>query len=397
MTYNLLMGADSLSKRNRELSILNAIAESLNRSADLGQILDEVLRQVADLLDLRTGWIWLVRPDEDTSYLAAEQDMPPALANWPERMEGGCYCLDTFLAGDMSDAANINVVTCSRLKHISDGTQGLRYHASIPIYTSSNHLGVLNVASPDWRALSEDELRILHITGDLLGVAIERARLFEKSAEIGALEERNRMAREIHDTLAQDLAGISMQLETAEALLEDVPDSTELQHVIHRALGLTRSSLEEARRSVLDLRGEALEGKSLVAALDQLVDQFRHEHVVEIRLVTIGGSQPIPAAVEIGLYRVAREALLNAVNHGYPERISIRLTAQPDQVAMDISDNGRGFDAGEIGPGKFGLRGIHERVSLLGGHLEIQTAVGSGTQIRIQVPTSAAPQSQAVS
>jgi two-component system, NarL family, sensor kinase len=93
--------------------------------------------------------------------LAASLNLPPALANAPQRMEGSCYCLDTFRAGDLDGAANLNVVTCSRLRWLEDGTGGLRYHASIPLYAHGKQLGVLNVASPDGRQLSAADLRLL--------------------------------------------------------------------------------------------------------------------------------------------------------------------------------------------------------------------------------------------
>jgi two-component system NarL family sensor kinase len=129
--------------------------------------------------------------------VAAAQNLPPALANNPQRMEGDCYCLDTFRAGDLEGAANVNVITCTRLKGLVDGTAGLRAHASVPLYAHGKRLGVLNVVSGDWRELSAEELRLLYTVGDLVGIAIERARLFAASTQIGALEERNRLAREI--------------------------------------------------------------------------------------------------------------------------------------------------------------------------------------------------------
>src|SRR5947209_19300565 len=138
---------DKLQRRNRELSILNTIAEALNREIDLSQALRTTLAQVAELFDLHTSWIWLLHEDTNEPYLAAAQNLPPALADAPEHMEGSCYCLDTFQAGDLGGAANVNVITCSRLKGLIDGTDGLRYHASVPLYAHGKQLGVLNVAS----------------------------------------------------------------------------------------------------------------------------------------------------------------------------------------------------------------------------------------------------------
>ncbi len=114
--------------------------------------------------------------------------------------------------------------------------------------------------------LSAEDLRLLYTVGDLLSIAIERARLFSHSAEFGAAEERNRLAREIHDTLAQGLAGITLQLETAEALLEN-DRRHRSQKTIHQALELARANLDEARRSVLDLRAAPLESRGLAEAL----------------------------------------------------------------------------------------------------------------------------------
>src|SRR5215213_6067792 len=237
-----------LRRLNHELSVVNEISHELNRSVNLGEALGFTLAQVAELLGLRTGWIWLMNEDSSEPYLAAAQNLPPALANDPRRMDGSgyCYCLDTYKRGDLEGAANINVLTCSRLSGLVDGTDGLRYHASIPLYAGEKKLGVMNVASPDWRSLSPEDLQLLYTVGDLLSIAVERARLFARSTRLGAVEERNRLAREIHDTLAQGLAGITLQLETAEVLHESNGDSGRIRQAIHKALELARANLEEA-------------------------------------------------------------------------------------------------------------------------------------------------------
>ena len=127
---------EDLQRRNHELSVLNEIARELNRSINLNDTLRFTLAQVADLLGLSTGWIWLLNEDSAEPYLAACQNLPPALADNPRRMDGTdyCYCLDTYRKGDLEGAANVNVLTCSRLDGLVDGTDGLRYHASIPLY-----------------------------------------------------------------------------------------------------------------------------------------------------------------------------------------------------------------------------------------------------------------------
>jgi two-component system NarL family sensor kinase len=375
-----------LKRRNRELSILNAIAEALNREVDLSRALEVALAQVARLLDLQTGWIWLLREEGGEAYLAATLNLPPALANAPQRMEGSCYCLDTFRSGDLEGAANLNVVTCSRLKWLADGTGGLHYHASIPLYAQGRPLGVLNVASPDWRQLSAGDLRLLYTVGDLVSIAVERARLFARQADFGATLERNRLAREIHDTLAQGLAAITMQLETADALLESDAAAQRTQAAIRQALSLARANLEEARRSVLDLRAAPLEGRTLAQALKALAEEWSVKGSAPVWFQATGGNRPLPNRVEAGLYRIAQEAVGNAVRHAGARTIRLKLLVQASQVRLLIIDDGQGFDAAAIPSDRYGLAGISERAHLLGGALNLQTSPRAGTRVEVRLP-----------
>lgn len=378
---------EKLQRRNRELSILNAIAQALNREVDLAQALHAALAQGVELLDLQTGWIWTLREETGDSYLAASQNLPPALANAPRRMEGSCYCLDTYRAGDLDGAANVNVVTCSRLNGLVDGTDGLRYHASIPLYAHGKKLGVLNVASTDWRELAPDDLRLLYTVGDLVSIAIERARLFARSAQLGAAEERNRLAREIHDTLAQGLAAIALQLETADALLESETNPERVRQAVQQALALTRANLEEARRSVLDLRAAPLEGRTLTEALAALAAQpeWAQQHL-RVKFGATGDSRSLPVRVEAGLYRIAQEALTNAALHARASHVTLHLETQTEQVKLTLEDNGYGFDPARIPKGRYGLIGLNERVKLLGGKLQLQSSPGAGTRVEVVIP-----------
>lgn len=383
----MLSDNQMLQRRNRELSILNTIAEAMNREIDLRQALRTALAQVAGLLDLQTAWIWLLDEDNGSPYLAEAQNLPPALKDHPERLTGSCYCLDTFRAGDMRGAANVNVVTCSRLKWLdSSGTKGLRYHASIPLYAHGKKMGVMNVASPDWRELSADDLRILYTVGDMLGIAIERARLFARSADIGAAQERNRIAREIHDTLAQGLTAIALQLETADALLDSAPEAARAQRSVQQALELARANLDEARRSVMDLRAAPLEGRSLPQALGELVQQYSDREHISASLEVSGETRPISARMEMALYRTAQEALSNVARHAHAENVLLELNYGLDDIQLVIRDNGSGFDPAAISAGRFGLIGLNERAHLLNGMLEIWSAPGEGTRIVMTLP-----------
>jgi two-component system NarL family sensor kinase len=279
----------------------------------------------------------------------------------------------------------------------------LRYHASVPLYAHGRRLGVLNVASTDWRELSDDDLRLLHTVGDLLGIAVERARLFEQSADLGAAEERNRLAREIHDTLAQQLAAIALQLETADALLERADQAEAsatvpaVRQAVGRALALSRAGLQDARRSVLDLRAAPLEGRSLAEAIQDLVDVHRtaagHRR---IRFEAGGLSRPLPVRLEVGLYRIAQEALANVARHAQARHTELRLLGTPAQVTLEVADDGRGFDADQRPAGSFGLVGMTERARLMGGQLQITSRPGHGTRLSVVVPLGEAGSSAAV-
>jgi two-component system, NarL family, sensor kinase len=278
------------------------------------------------------------------------------------------------------------VITCSRLSRLVDGTGGLRFHASIPLYAQDQKLGVLNVASAGWRELSDDDLRLLYTVGDMLSVAIARSYLFARSLQLGAVEERNRLAREIHDTLAQSFSAIALQLETADALLEDAEAMPRPRHYVQRALQLARTGLEEARRSVLDLRAAPLEGRTLAQAVAALVQQgpWAEQAVTHFQLV--GDDRALPPHVEAGLYRIAQELLTNSARHAGARQLTVELTLNPETVTLTVEDDGRGFDPAQVAPDQYGLIGINERIKLLGGALVVESAPAVGAKATVQVP-----------
>ncbi|MEO1644233.1 MAG: GAF domain-containing sensor histidine kinase [Chloroflexota bacterium] len=379
---------EQLRQRNRELSILNTIAQSLNREVDLTQALHTALSHIVDLFALRTGWIWLLDEETDTPYLATAIDLPPVLANNPEAMQGHryCYCLDTYQSGEMSGASNVSLVTCTRLRDLIDGAGGIQNHASVPLYAHGKPLGLLNVLSEDWRELTQDELRLLYTVGDLLSIAIERARLFATSTQYGILEERHRLAREIHDTLAQTLTAISLQLETADVLLDAGAGYDKAHTLVMQALELTRSTLEEARRSVLDLRATPLVGRTLYDAVSALIKSFEETHGIIVKF-TMRERRPLSPHIEMSLYRIIQEGLNNIATHADATQVTLTITSTPQQLRLVLKDDGNGFDTEQLPPDdSYGLIGLNERVRLLGGKLDVSSTVGQGTQLNMTIP-----------
>lgn len=373
--------------RTRELVILNAIAEALNSSPDVQQALRRTLTLVAELLGLQTGWVWLVDADTGQFYSATAQHLPPYLQA-PVRMTGQhCWCIEAFLAGELTPK-NVNVMECSRLRSaIVEGESAqaahLRYHASIPLSFGDKPLGIMNVAGPSWRELTRQELGLLSTIAYQVGIAIERARLADERASLARAEERARLAREIHDTLAQGLTAIGLQIEGGLRHLED--DPRRARERLEGALATTRIHLEEARRSVLNLRTEPLAGRPLREALGALARAFTSETGVRVRAQATGEAQ-LPLRIEAELYRIAQEALENVRRHACATEVTLTIRIDERRVRLAIRDDGQGFDPRAQRTGHYGLIGMRERARSLGGTLRITSRPGQGATVSADVP-----------
>ncbi len=223
-----------------------------------------------------------------------------------------------------------------------------------------------------------------------LEVALEEnaglhAQLVTQAREAGVLDERQRMAGEIHDTLAQGLAGIITQIQAARRVWH--PPDRARAHV-DRALDLARESLAEARRSVQALRPGQLSQAQLPDALRDLARRWSEENAVEMKCDVTGEPLPLSPAIEKTLFRVAQEALTNVAKHARATRVGVTLSYLHDVVLLDVRDDGVGITAaGEEG---FGLHNMNRRVRSVGGAMEIETAPGESTAIMVRVPAIAA-------
>lgn len=373
----------------RELKILNAVSEALNSSPDVREALERSLGLVADILGLRTGWVWLLDQDTNHFYDAAERELPPYLQE-RVRMAGRrrCWCIDDFRDGQLTPT-NIDVIECSRLEPAFRGKSaelaaGLRYHASIPLYFQDKPLGIMNVTGPEWRKLTPDELRLLSTIAYQVGIAIERARLAENATRLARAEERTRLAREIHDTLAQGLTAIALNIESAMYRLDKHPDQA--RERLEQALATARENLEEARRSVLDLRSAArLEGKPLAEALAGLGRTFTSDTGIPVTVETKGVDR-LSLRTESELYRIAQEALTNVRKHAHAHRVQIDLRRRGPRLSLTVKDDGVGLSGRASRSDTHGLIGMRERAKLLGGRLQVSSKSGEGTRIVARVP-----------
>lgn len=222
----------------------------------------------------------------------------------------------------------------------------------------------------------------------------EAARLQQETLQaeraVAVAGERTRLAGELHDTLVQGLAGVSAQLETAEELLAHEHPA---RHRVSSALELARSSQVEARRSVHALRSGELTEHELVAALRRTVHRWQDQTGTPASFGTVGRVGPLPPDAEQGLLRVAQEALANVAKHSRARRVTVTLTALDDEVALDVVDDGCGFEVAatpEPGPGGgHGLPTMRHRVAALHGAITIESAPGDGTALSARIPTRA--------
>jgi two-component system, NarL family, sensor kinase len=378
-------------RRESSVGVLNAVTEALYTSADVRHALERTLELVADLLGLRTGWVWLLDQETNRFYDAAERELPPYLQE-RIRMAGQrrCWCIDEFRDGELK-ATNIDVIECSRLQPAFRGKSaamaaGLRYHASIPLYFQDKPLGIMNVTGPEWRNLTPDELRLLSTVAYQVGIAVERARLAENATRLARAEERTRIAREIHDTLAQGLTAIALNIEGALKRIDSRPEQA--RERLQTALAMARQNLDEARQSVLDLRTTPLAGKPLAEALAGLAREFTSATGVPVSVNADSQLGGLPLRTEAELFRIAQEALTNVRKHAHARSVELSLRRRGAWLVLTVADDGRGFSPHARSAGH-GVIGMRERARLLGGRLQVSSAAGRGTRITTRVPLTA--------
>ncbi|MFQ5593741.1 MAG: GAF domain-containing protein [Anaerolineae bacterium] len=415
-----------LLRRNRELAVLNAVAEAVSGPLGLESLLERALERALGLLDLEAGWVMLIDgSDSAETQLAGAVGMPQGIALL-ETHAGfpACPC------GQVLDTAQPMVVhplqeTCPiSAMRLREG-QPVSCHAAIPLIAKSRVLGVFNILAGDPAQFGPDELRLLTAIGSQLGVAIENAQLWEELKQKEALrgqlldkvihaqeEERQRIARELHDETSQALTSFMVGLKVLEGArsTEGVRQrATELRQIVADAL-------EDVRNLALELRPSTLDDMGLIPTLERYTRDYSKKFDITVDFHTLGfdGTRLLPQ-VETTLYRIVQEALTNIARHAGADTVSVLLERQarpepfpsaglragggsqdkPGQSAgrllVIVEDNGCGFDADKLlhsgmREKRLGLFGMVERASLIGGELTIESRPGAGTTIFVEIP-----------
>jgi nitrate/nitrite-specific signal transduction histidine kinase len=382
---------DTIHERATQLSALYAVATSVSQTLDLNQVLHDALDAILPAMQANVGWIYLVDDEMEGLMLAAYRGPDGTAAPEADWLPFGAGLSGSVAAGGQS------VLLGEDGSPLSDGQptawrSRFRSAAVAPLCARSRVVGVLGVAhtSAAGRPFGQREADLLNSIGQQMGIAVENARLYDQSHEVAVLAERNRLAREFHDTLVQDLAGIVLQLEAAERLATRQPEATAA--TLERARQLARRSLEEARRSLWNLRPTPLEHLSLAEALHQATGRLHRQDGLQVSFRLTGAEHRLPPHVELNLYRIAQEALTNVRKHAQAGCLEVVLNYEPDKVQLSVCDNGRGGIDGYLagahshtGNG-WGIRGIQERTLLLNGRLQIDSPAGQGTQLTVTVP-----------
>ncbi len=369
-------------------TVITNTLQSITREPTLDSFIGQVLRTIVEQLGGVGGTFWepSVLPDTLVVRLRYEngrlERADPAnepqdswqLPSCPEEKAGNGPCEPVVLGQAWADVGPGAEAVRDWVRN-----QGCGSAVHVPLMLGSQILGACTVRFARPRDFVPEELTLARALALQATLALQLARLEEQGRRSAVLDERNRMARDIHDTLAQGFTGVVIQLEAAkDANGQNRP--AEANAHIQRASELARHSLAEARRSVHALRPLALEQGSLGSAIEGLLHRMTAGTGMDASLEVRGRSWELPADWEDNLLHIGQEALANALKHANPKRLRVILQFEERNVSLTISDDGNGFEASRSAAG-FGLAGMRERVGRLGGRLVLRSAPGDGTAV----------------
>jgi signal transduction histidine kinase len=346
-----------------ELSTLTALVQALSSPSDLKESIEATLDSVGGLLGTEMAWVWLLDERSGEEYLAFARGVPDDARDHPQILHGDL--LDTF---------------------------GLALHASVPLAAGARTLGTLHLAGRAARELAPDELHLLTIAAALVSFALERERMEAEVARTATAESQRPSARDHYDAIANELAGASWHLESAEQLAAQTKEH--LRERIRSSFGVARTALGEARRSVFELRSTPLEAHSLPDALQTLASHTRHAdgRPLDVRVSLIGFDvdRNLPSAAEAGLFRIAQQALASLARQAGVRGATIHLARAGTQIRLLVEEQGsadvEASGALPAAPDNLALAGMNECARSLGGILSIDRSPGAGTAFRVTIP-----------
>ncbi|MDA0164876.1 GAF domain-containing sensor histidine kinase [Solirubrobacter ginsenosidimutans] len=263
----------------------------------------------------------------------------------------------------------------------------MRSFLGVPIVIRDEVLGAVYLTEKeDGSMFSAADQKLIQLLAAHAAIAIENARLYQRSRELSIIEERNRLARELHDSVTQRLFGVALAAESASTLLGRDPGAAAVE--LGRVSELARGAMEELRAVVFELRPGSLEAEGLATVLRKHVEVLRRVsgQQIELRVCDVPRLAPGPATQVL---RIAQEALGNAMRHSAAKRIKVMLGGRDGRLFLKVADDGCGFDpAGpEVRGQRLGLTSMEERATELGGTLKVTSEIGAGTTVQLEMPT----------
>lgn len=346
------------------------------------ETLHEVLHMLMEVTGFQTAWIYFI--EEDGSYeLMAEVCLPEALAKDQKQLmcQNDCYCINRYTKSSLQSATNI--INCKRIETAIEqklgDTEGITHHATVPLQACKCTFGLLNVAAKGKVTFTQEELNLLESIALQIGTAIQRMKLVQNEQQHALLEERNRLAQDLHDSVNQMLFSVSLTAKAARQMTSDQQLGEMIDFIQH----LSQDALIEMRSLIWQLRPKGLE-KGFATAIEEYA-----------QLLGLNCSLSLSGCMEIDhskheiLFRVCQEALNNCQKHAGVEKVEVKLEQSGDTFGMKIIDQGKGFQYDEqMSLPSFGLKGMADRIRRAGGTFCINSELGKGTTIDVKVPFS---------
>ncbi len=374
-------------ERTRQLRTLLKVSENITSTLELEPLLQVALAQLKSLVDYTGARIFVVQ-GPDLVSLGEQTPLPEGQAHrtrWPidqlgepwELVSRGQTILIPDVRADTPDARHFQRLAGNELNTVMSYIGCCMW---IPLIVRDRIIGVLSVTHRECGYFTERHVELAHAVARQAAIAIENAQLYEAARDRAALEERQHLARELHDSVSQALYGIVLGARTARTLLDR--DPTRVAQPLDYVLSLAEAGLAEMRALIFELRPESLELEGLVAALEKQAASLRARHGLEVGL-ELGEEPELPLSAKEALYRIAQEATHNIVKHAQAKRVQLRLRSDGEGTTLEIEDDGVGFDPTGAFPGHLGLRSMRERVEQQHGALALISSPGAGTCVRV--------------
>jgi PAS domain S-box-containing protein len=375
-----------VTQRTRDLSLLYEVTMMASESLDLGTILARSLERVLAAIEHDAGIIHLLDEEGERLRLAVEQGIPSQVVAEIDAMP-----LSDELTGWVIEHGEPllipDIATDPRMPQVARTIDASSYaYLGVPMRARGRVLGVLSVLGEKEQQFNAEEVALLASVADQVGVAVENARLRQQAERAAVIEERERLSRELHDSVTQSLYGLTLFAEAGDNLV-DAGDLEAVKHNLVRMGETAQQALKEMRLLVYELRPLDLEREGLIGALHQRLSAVEGRVNIKARLVAEELVE-LPAAVEEELYRIAQEALNNALKHAAASSVTIYLRREDEQVELEVVDDGSGFDPQAVrNTGGMGLVNMQKRAEKLGGSLTILSTPGEGTRVKVNIQT----------